>query len=283
MHFEIFKSKPVLGHGPDTFAHENFNSEKSKHWIYTIHSHNLILEILVYFGLIGFIVISLIFISWFRSQNIFDSSSQDEKIYLINILLVIFIHSLVELPLWYLYFLIIFSFCLGLTENRYLQFRTNRLLSYFFSVFLLLLSSGLYLIAWQYTRLPDSALATVEKNFTETNRNSFAPDSNFILKPWHDSLKLSISNYKAEQIDKKLHLAEKLYQWRPTSYITLKYSIYLAIAGEQDQAEAVIDKLLTAYPSKSKRFRNFLMDIYGKTRNKAVLKLIYILEKHELN
>ena len=281
--FEIFKIKPVFGHGPDTFAYQNFNAKKSKHWIYTIHSHNLILEILVCFGLFGFIVLFLIFISWFRTLKFSDSSIDYENFYLLNILLVIFIHSLVELPLWYLYFLIIFSFCLGLTENRYLEFRTNRLLGNFFSIFLLLLASYLYLSAWQYSRLSDSVLAGLENKVTDMNQDIFSPDSNFILKPWHDSLELSISNYKTEEIDKKINLAEKLYQWRPTSYITLKYSIYLAISGEQEQAEAVIAKLLSAYPNKKTRFKDFLMEIHRKTDNEAVLELISIFEKHIQN
>lgn len=115
-------------------------------------SHNLILDFFVWFGVIAGLIISIYFLkvvfNYVKHNRIYS-----ENIYLV---LPIFIHSLLEYPLFYANFLFIFAFILNINSKNLITIK-SKLIPYIFafigSVIFLLISTEYYNISQKFTEL----------------------------------------------------------------------------------------------------------------------------------
>ena len=76
------------------------------------HTHNIFLDVLVSFGMLG--VLLLILLIWRLSRKFFKSSPNDQHFFLWAMLIALFVHANLELPHWYGYFLWPAGFLIGL-------------------------------------------------------------------------------------------------------------------------------------------------------------------------
>ncbi|MCG8325375.1 MAG: Wzy polymerase domain-containing protein [Thiotrichales bacterium] len=276
----IFLEKPVLGHGTDSFAWKNFQSISDPHWIYSIHSHNLLLEILVYYGIAGFILLTLQFLTWCKSQSYSGSDRSYARHFIVNVLIVALIHSMLELPLWYMYFLVVFFFCYGLLENRYYIIQKNRLTGVINK--LLLLAAGIFcfVTASRYAHMTADIDPDKYNKYYE-NQEVTSSGLNFILQPWIESLEYSGMDYSSRNITEKLEVSRRQYAWRPTSYIAIKHAVYLALDGDKHESISSLKKALDAYPQHGRKYRNLLTGIYERYQSGPVLNLIYFMDNYQ--
>lgn len=77
-----------------------------------MHSHNLLAETAVSLGISGLVLLLGFTISWLRSS--FSEGLQLTQWPVIAMILVIGVHSMLELPMWNLHFLLPFGLLLGL-------------------------------------------------------------------------------------------------------------------------------------------------------------------------
>lgn len=109
--------RPFLGHGPDAFASVLFERQQADSPIsYTTHSHNLLTEILVSFGLAGTMILLalLAHLSWQHRMRILDPAWWPVT----AMTVVLGVRSMLDLPLWFAHFLGITAVLAGLMDDR---------------------------------------------------------------------------------------------------------------------------------------------------------------------
>jgi len=110
----VWWSQPILGAGVGKFMATTFALEKGRDVVQPLDyfPHNALLEILASFGAIGVGLVVLCGVIWVRQawQHRNDSPQQWP---VLGGLAVLSIHAMLEMPLWYLYFLIPFGLMLG--------------------------------------------------------------------------------------------------------------------------------------------------------------------------
>ncbi|QDC43423.1 PglL family O-oligosaccharyltransferase [Methylophilus medardicus] len=115
----LFNQSPLLGMGIgqirwQTFVTADLPTINHAHMFFE-HAHNLFLHLLTEVGLVGLIIVFAGLILWILP--FFKQRSRDpETIWLLGILAILGIHSQLEYPLWYSYFLGICAFLLGVGE-----------------------------------------------------------------------------------------------------------------------------------------------------------------------
>ena len=116
----MFLQQPLLGAGFNAFAYRMFGQalvmpQTASHWV-DINGHDIFLHLLAVSGVLGLLAVVLPLGAWMAQFRKFPGSA--EKRFAIGVLLVIGLHSLVEYPLWYAYFLAPAALMLGLFSRR---------------------------------------------------------------------------------------------------------------------------------------------------------------------
>jgi hypothetical protein len=91
----------------------------------TTHGHNLVLHIAAELGLPGLLLLAAGVLLWWAGAR--RGGPSPERVWLLGLLSVIGIHSMVEYPLWYAYFLGIAAIALGASDEARLEFGRARL------------------------------------------------------------------------------------------------------------------------------------------------------------
>lgn len=117
----IFQNAPVFGHGWGSYTIEGFwqNSvyplgfRQYESRVLFTHCHNLILQLLAETGLVGLVVVAGGF-AW-CVRGYFHRPVKAASVLMVSMMLVSLCHSLLEYPLWYVYFLAVFVLFMALT------------------------------------------------------------------------------------------------------------------------------------------------------------------------
>jgi O-antigen ligase len=253
--WEIFRHAPVLGVGFRQIAEHYFfvapelNSSLSVG--FTDNAHNIFLQVLVEFGLTGLTLLLAGALLWAAGLV-----RQPRTPALWWVTAVLAIHSMLEYPLWYTFFLGIAAVLLGLGEVHAVELRSARRFAFravtggalllgwlvFFQIFLdyLVLESFL---AFRFRYL--HATAEVNKRAKETlleiHRTS-------LLAPW-----VELGLARSIEID-RAHLADKLavngraLRAFPIEDVTYRQAMLLGLAGLQEQARQQWDRAVITFP-----------------------------------
>lgn len=111
----IWWSQPILGVGVGKFMAKTFSLEPSRDWVQPLdfYPHNTVLEILVSFGIVGAALLLVCGSVWaVRAWRHRNASVQQWP--LLAGLAILSIPALLEISLWYLYFLLPFGLMLGM-------------------------------------------------------------------------------------------------------------------------------------------------------------------------
>lgn len=131
----VFTEHPWLGVGWQGYAHESFalamRSQEFRNYdvgVLFTHSHNSMLEILAETGLVGAI---LVFGGWLAvAAGYLKKQTGASSALMLCLMTVSLCHSLLEYPLWYVYFLAPFVVMMSLTPAEGLRDWTNRQASF---------------------------------------------------------------------------------------------------------------------------------------------------------
>ena len=124
----IFKDAPVLGVGFKAYASRVFALNAEVPGVatpgLTDHAHNLVLQVMAEFGLVGLSFLAGFAVLW--TAGLLRQPRTPAHWWLWTIGLVLTIHSMVEYPLWYAFFLGVAAIALGLGEARTLESRLGQ-------------------------------------------------------------------------------------------------------------------------------------------------------------
>ncbi|WP_051940779.1 PglL family O-oligosaccharyltransferase [Stenoxybacter acetivorans] len=257
--WHIFLSAPWFGYGWGSYAYQGFldTSVYAKEFrlyengVLFTHSHNLILNLLAEMGLVGTILIVGGFV-WvvcgFFRQPVCAASMM-----MMSILLVTLCHSLLEYPLWYVYFLAVFVVVMSLSplsekEKNKAAKPYPKMLRYSLVVLSILLIAGISKTLLDYGDLLEMRIKTGAQ-FTQQEAEKMRKQSYFLRYYTDMSIVNSVNNmqtalplWAAEPVALAAH-------YRPFNN-TYIHGLYLAQTGEIAQAKDWAKQMAHYYPGK---------------------------------
>ncbi len=280
-----FLENPLLGLGVGGYAHWSFEQSSLHPFVFSgdnpplfTHSHNVILQLLaelgVFAGLLGFMIIFNI------GKSFVLDSKKNASVAVFASLGIILLHSMVEFPLWYFYFFLVFvTFC-GLQDQKSMKLvLSHSTLQVFFalipiifaivSIFSLKIYSDLVSAAW-----PTKSEAETEGKLLDAVKLR----TNLIAAEKADHILLWRLDYSDRALPFKLHLSESMMQYRPYQFVVFRRAVYLSYAGRQDDGVKLLRKALTISPGSRGLF---LVNLAPFQEDKRLRPLIDILIESE--
>jgi O-antigen ligase len=251
----IFRESPWLGAGFGQFAWHHFQlvpllKPSNISGLYN-NAHNLIFQLAAETGIAGLLALFASMGVWFYGLRRVRPSAAHWWGY--SVLGVLAIHSLLEYPLWYAYFVAIAATLLGVfDETRYrLELRNIGRLS-----LILILVLGLFSLLQlrsNYHRLKDtlaifSASANVSEAFQRTRDGLIAVHGGALLSPYAELYIFLDSEVNADHIKQKLALGANVMRFMPIATVIYRQAFLMAQDGQLAGAKQLMEQAIWSYP-----------------------------------
>lgn len=258
---EIFKESPVFGVGWGGYAKASFDLQSQQEFsgeienALFIHSHNVFAQLAAEFGLFGLALIIWPVVAYIKSLR-HTSLSGHELLFVFSAISTTAIHSLVEYPLWYLSFLVVFALLFAmvtvpmartLTVNRYVVVTSG--------IFMI---GGAVLAVLQINRLeqlffPQGTAIEKRTAIKELTRIKQIPG----FDAWGDLVLMNYMSLRAEHNELRHAIVTRSAGFRPYGYMQAKLVCEFGLAQQPIMREREYRKLLNAYPDQKQMYDQF--------------------------
>lgn len=284
----MFMQSPWLGVGFGQFAWHHFQllpllQQGNIAGLYN-NAHNLIFQFAAEAGSAGLLLLFGALGIWFYGlrRAAFDAAHW----WAYAALGVLAIHSLLEYPLWYTYFVAVAAILLGaLDETRYrLELRKVGRLSV--AAILLLGLMTLVQLRSGYHQLEKTlairpASATDRSAFERTRDGLVAVHGGSLLSPYAELFMSSLIEVKEEHIKEKLELNTRVMRFAPIGAAAYRQALLLAQAGRQEQAKAMLEQAIWSYPEDFSGVRRQMAKLAEKDSAHFSALLEFALQKEQ--
>lgn len=270
----IFLQAPIFGVGMGNYGWHSFNLQSSpgfavfeKPDLFS-HSHNVFSQVIAETGIAGFLLLTAMLIGWihhFRKQWLKPGSW-----FIAAVLLVLFIHSNLEYPLWYSYFLGIAALLLAIGDHRTIKIEISPTRGRVGAGILLILAVAILGDTFAgYGKI--TALAAPYSTATPDQRTNklVSIARNPILTPYAELILARIPttpNYAKNG----LVLSTRAFHYNPDSYKTYTHAVFLALNNQMDEAKSLLRIAARAYPNALQLF----IDQHRNTRQEEIKILL---------
>ncbi|MGH8703443.1 MAG: Wzy polymerase domain-containing protein [Burkholderiales bacterium] len=253
--WQMFLGAPLLGAGWGQFAwhhfvHQAVTGETAAPGVFN-HAHNIVLQLMAETGAVGASIVVGALVLWIADLK--RVKFELEGWWLLALAAVIAIHSLLEYPLWYSYFLGMAALLLGLGAERVFALRFAGAARA--AAGLAIITGWLNLIAMlpsyvEFERLvftPESRSAQLldEAAFAKALVGLYREP---MLVPYVElAVAYGITPSK-EKLTEKLELTARAVHFAPESVVTYRYALLLALAGRAEAAREQFVRALRVYP-----------------------------------
>lgn len=251
----ILTHYPFLGSGFGQFAWEHFKLCPELRDVHIVglynNAHNLVMQLAAETGLTGLSILFTTLGLWFV-----QAIKAPRTIYQwwgLAILSVIGIHSLLEYPLWYGYFIGVAAISLGVMESQTyrLELRQVGRLSVAMILLLGVLSTGQLLIG--YKKLEASLLIRPLNNEDTTYytrlRESLVDVNNYaLLRPYAELYMSNLIEVSADHLADKLALNEQTMRFVPIGTSVYRQAWLLALDERLPEAKIQLERSIWSYP-----------------------------------
>lgn len=285
--WQIFSQFPLLGAGFGQFAWQHFQLGPSLQNTGIIglynNAHSLIMQLAAEMGSIGLLILLGSVVKWSIQFN-----HAQRTIYHwwgVALLGILGIHSLLEYPLWYTYFLGIAALTLGMLDTT--TYRLN------FSGMGRLSTPGLVLIG-------ALTLAQILQNYHDleklmelqkkashgshlwrTHEGQMAARAHIPLRPYFDLLMSGRLKVSTDYLANKRMLNERIMHFMPTSSVAYREAMLLMLSGEQVAAQLQIERAIWSYPDDFQAAHKELSTLAQKLPGNFSALLEFALQKYE--
>lgn len=252
----IFKQFPLLGAGFGQYAWQHFQlgpvlQAGNISGLYN-NAHNLLLQLAAEMGLAGLIILFGTLGMWLWQGARAKFSVYHWWAY--GVLLVLGIHSMLEYPLWYAYFMGIAAILLGALDGGSYRLELRRLGQ--LSVAMILLTGFASLVQLQrgYKQL-ERALAerprsAADNGATQRMREVMIEVHGYpLLQPYAEIFMNNWIEVSGDELDKKLALNERAVKFVPVASVVYRRAWLLALAGRAEEASLQLARAIWSYPS----------------------------------
>jgi O-antigen ligase len=259
----IFGDHPVMGAGYRSFSRE-FYSRAGQFPLFRNavpeHSHNFLTEILADFGLAGAGLVLAMLVAWLGRQRLHDGLASRNLA--LGGLLVLGIHSSIEYPLWYAYFLALAAIFLSLGEGGHWALRCKvwcrplLLFVAFAGIFVL------FTLRRDYGGLENAANGQgldgkVSRPDLQRVHLSFVYEHSLWSR--YAALQLAARTpISDEDLANRLRIMESAAYLSPIREIVFRKAALLQLAGREGEAEQELRRAMTMYPHDIPAARRYL-------------------------
>ncbi len=279
--------QPLLGVGFGQYAGVFFEqaAELSRYGIpgYGSHAHNALMQLLAETGLVGAGLVCAGLGGWLLGLRRRISATA-ETWWLFCLLSVLFVHSMIEYPLWHANFLGVAAVLLGMGSQRCVRLRLTALSRYAFPV---MLAAGFFTLGNLLQAYRDLELLMFPRVLSK-NREEIVAHNEALLKLHRDTLLAPYvemtyaGNVVADRsnLQDKLALTRRVLRLRPLPELAYRQVLLLGLNGEREAALLQLDRAAAVFPERLKDFVSAAEkaaqqepDALGEIANKAREKL----------
>jgi O-antigen ligase len=256
----MFKTHPILGVGFDDFADQLFHQAAQSRANFfgglDKSAHNIFFHLLAVSGALGFIVFVLPLGAFVRRQ--FAKQFPLERMWLLGILAILLIHSLLEQPLFYAYFLGISALALGMADDSS-QYKFVIKARVLLSGLSLVLTGALLSAGWDYVDFSrqQKLLATYPTNapgYTAAKDRMIQLGNHSFLAPYVELNYPTFFISPQTLPEEKLKFSKRVLRFSPIPEAQIRHSLYLFDNGEVAESLEYFSKCALLYPGLSQGF-----------------------------
>lgn len=279
--WEIFLAHPWLGAGWGQFAWQDFllAGGYSGHLSWTSHAHNILMQLLAETGLAGALLFLAGLSLWLRS--VVCTKLNPHCLWIYAVLAVAAVHSLLEYPLWYAYFLGFIALLLGLAEEKMLTWKLD-LGPVMVGTVMAFGTLSLGNLGLHYTALEGwfARIALTPQMETKVlNRmldEMMVIHRRSLLTPYIDLVIERALSKTSIPLQEKLALNTQAMRFMPSSQLVYANSHWLMLAGKSEAAQQQLKRALIRYPENADPFAFALV----KANEPETLPLLLIVLHH---
>ncbi len=252
-----FTEHPWLGQGASNFRWASFMASVERDDDTSIrvgeHAHNVVLQLLAEFGAPVTVMVLLLVIVWMKA--FLRQPGSLEHYWCAAVLGIGAVHSLLEYPLWYSYFLGPTALLLGATSSgRSVVVSTQRGAAYLCLVAVsgvLILGNLLsdYRKMEVATNLPFALHADPERAWRISMDHVLQVHRDSLLSPWALWTLVILAEPSRQQAQDRADLCERGIRFSPARWLVTRCAMQLALAGRDQDARHLILAVLRAYPA----------------------------------
>ncbi|MGZ8256976.1 MAG: Wzy polymerase domain-containing protein [Gallionella sp.] len=249
----VFMQTPVLGVGLGQFALQHFQLQPQQGTgvagLYT-HAHNLIFQLAAETGSVGVALLLASLGAWLWSLRRVSWTAAHWWLY--AALGVLAIHSLLEYPLWYSYFLALAALLIGLADERHFKLRQVGLRSTLFVV-IVLGAFSLWQFERDYQRLKTAIISFTQHSEADHAAEQYrdallALDEHSLLHGYAMFYLNPLLPVDAQNLSYKLQQSGQLLRFLPTADVAYKYAFLLAQDDQLVAAKVALTQAIWSYP-----------------------------------
>lgn len=251
----MFLQSPWLGVGFGQFAWHHFEllpllRGGNISGLYN-NAHNLIFQLAAETGIAG--LLALLVSMWIWLFGLRRATPGAAHWWGYSALGVLAIHSLLEYPLWYAYFLAVAAVLLGaFDETRYRLSMPNL---WRFSLLAMLIAGMVSLVHLHgdNQRLKDTLeIHPAASDVAATNQRAFknlsAVEQGSLLSPYAELFIVPLVEVNADRIKQKIALGANVMHFTPIAPIVYRQAFFLAQDGQLEQAKRLLEQAVWSYP-----------------------------------
>jgi len=286
----IFAQFPLLGAGFGQFAYQHLQLAASLHnpgisGLYN-NAHNIVMQLAAEAGLAGVVVLLGALGLWFWQSVVRKAQFTLYHWWGYAVLAVLAIHSLLEYPLWYAYFIGIAAVMLGLFDT--VSYRLELRIVGRLSVAAVLLLGALFL--WQgmqgYKHLEHAlafrGMAAKDQAYVARARDELLAAHQYPLFSSHAEMFIAnMMEPSADHLREKLELNERTLRYIPVATVVYHQAWLLAWSDRPIEAREQLEKAIWAYPTDFANARAELDELVRKDPARFAPLLEFATLKYE--
>jgi hypothetical protein len=280
--WQLFLQYPVLGAGWGEFGWNNFSVTDNypNQTGLTSHAHNIVFQFMAELGVLGTGLLLTGVILWLVRQR--QGEFTPERWWVLALLSVLGIHSLLEYPLWYAYFLLVAAVVLGLGEQSLFR-RRLQLTPILFTGVLVFGAWSMGNLLQHYAKLEDTLVAFKSRQVEEAQVNNILDDLNTMRKsspltPFVDNVIIRILPNHPQLLADKLVINQKVVHFWPGKTETFTHASLLIMNHEKEAGIEMMRMAVKQFPDYPKRYLPLVVGDMMKGRT-ALVPLVFMLQE----
>ncbi len=255
----IFLQSPIVGVGMGHYGWHSFNLHALPEFANTSssvlshHAHNLFLEVAAELGIVGLILLVVLLARWLRQ---FSRNWLVPANWLVaSVLLVLFIHSNLEYPLWYSYFLGIAAIFMGISDDRAVRIVFTPRLGQIATASAFALIFAILVVTYAGFRdLANVNMLILEMGPEQAAARITAISKNPLLTPTAEAILATHGRPGEGEITRQLAITTRVMHHHPNPIKVQRQIVYLALAGHMEESVSLMRQAAIAY---ARPFANF--------------------------
>lgn len=281
----MFMQFPVLGVGFGKYSWHHFQLLPLLQATYISglynNAHNLVFQLAAETGIAGLLALFVSLGVWIHGLNRVQPSASHWWGY--AALGVLAIHSLLEYPLWYIYFLAIAAVLLGAFDETRYRLKLHNAGRFLLAMILLLGLLLLMQLHSGYRRLKDTLAIPLDSNNANLRIHDgllAAQHGGSLLSPFAERYLLAFTDVNEDQIKQKLALGSSVIRFTPGAVAVYRQAFLLAQDGQLDQSKLLLEQAIWSYPDNSDAHQ-LLQNLAGKDPAHFSALLEFYIQKEQ--